>query len=233
MSLRKISTLLLYSLFLSSAILAQDSIPSTYDESYREDQFYIGITYNIVTDVPGSVATRGLSGGLQFGFLRDMPINEQRNVAVAIGLGMAFDRFGQTLFIGEDDNDVSIFGVLDDGIDYNSNRFSTAAVEAPIEFRWRSSTSSSYKFWRMYGGFKVGYVYWYKASFRQDNNDINQTKISEFDRLRLGANLSFGYNTFNFYVYYSINPFFKDAVTTEGQQVDFRTIKVGLQFYIL
>lgn len=225
--------LMLFFLVVGFTMEAQDSIPKPYDQSYREDQFYIGVTYNIVTDVPGSVATKGLSGGLHFGFLRDMPINEKRNIAIAIGAGLSFDRFGQTLFIDEDNNENTIFSVLDDGIDYTNNWFSTSTVEVPIEFRWRSSTPTSYKFWRVYAGFRIGYTYWYKSTFKQTNNNVNQTNIPEFDRIRMGASLSFGYNTFNFYVYYSINPFFKDAVTTDNQSVDFRTIKVGLMFYIL
>ncbi len=223
----------LFCLFSGVAGIAQDSIPRPIDQSYREDQLYIGVTYNVVTDVPGSVATRGLSGGLHFGFLRDIPLNERRNVAVAIGAGLSIDRFGQTLFIGEDTNENTIFRVLDEGVEYINNRFSTATVEAPIEFRWRTSSASSYKFWRVYAGFRVGYVYWYKSTFKQTNNNVNQTNIPEFERVRMGASLSFGYNTFNFYAYYSINPFFKNAVTTDNQTVDFRTIKVGLIFYIL
>ena len=31
-------------------------------------------------------------------------------------------------------------------------------IEMPIEFRWRNSTASSYKFWRIYAGAKLGYV---------------------------------------------------------------------------
>lgn len=213
--------------------LGQDSIPTTYDQNYREDQFYVGLTYNVITDVPGAVATQGLSGGIHFGFLRDIPLNEARNFAVAIGAGLSIDKYGQTLFIGEDTSENSIFSVLDEGVDYNSNSLSAYSVEVPFQIRWRTSTPASYKFWRLYGGFRMGYVYWYKASFRQTNNDVNQTNIPEFDRLRMGASISFGYNTFNFYVYYSINPFFKDAVTDENQTVDFRTIKVGLMFYIL
>ncbi|MBT8262142.1 MAG: PorT family protein [Bacteroidia bacterium] len=213
--------------------LAQDSIPKPYDQNYREDQFYIGITYNVITDVPTDVATRGLSGGLHFGFLRDIPLNERRNVAIAIGAGMSIDRYGQTLFIGEAEDNESIFRILNSEIDYTTNYFSTYTLEAPVEFRWRTSTESSYKFWRIYTGFRIGYSYYYKSVFKQTNNNINQTDIPEFEKLRLGASLSFGYNTFNFYVYYSINPFFKDAITVENQTVDFKTVKVGLMFYIL
>lgn len=220
--------------FISYASVAQDTIRKTsVDSLYREDQFYIGVTYNIPVNLPSEAKVRGLTGGIQFGYLRDMPINKQRNIAIAIGAGLTLDQFGQNLFIGESDNEETIFKVLDKNVDFTRNRFNMAVIEAPIEFRWRSSTPSSYKFWRVYGGVRVGYAYWYKATFKQPENIVNQTKIPEFDPLRFSATLSFGYNTFNFFAAYSINPFFKDAVTVDGEKVDFRTLKVGLMFYIL
>jgi hypothetical protein len=216
-------------------VIAQDTIPKTsVDDKYREDQFYIGASYNLLSNVPKGVKIRGLSGGLQFGYLRDMPLNERRNIAIAIGGGFSFNEYGQTLFIGENSDQTSEFTVLNDDIeDYTRNRFSTSEIEVPIEFRWRSSTAEVYKFWRIYAGFKLGYTYWYKATFKQSGNNINRTDIPEFDKVRLGTTLSFGFNTFNFSVYYSLNPFFKDAITTDGQIVNFRTIRVGLMFYLL
>jgi len=214
--------------------IAQDTIPPVaVDSLYREDQFYVGITYNVPLNLPPGGNIRGLSGGIQFGFLRDMPINKQRNLAVAIGAGLSIDQLGQNIFIGETTNDETIFRVLDGNVDYSRNRFNMAIIEAPVEFRWRTSTPSTYRFWRVHAGFRVGYAYWYKATFKQPDNTVNQTKISEFDPLRLSATFSFGYNTFNFFASYSINPLFKDAVTLTGESVDMRTLKIGLMFYIL
>jgi len=221
-------------LFISCASVAQDTIvKASVDSLYREDQFYIGVTYNIPTNLPSGAKVRGLAGGVHFGYLRDMPINKRRNIAIAVGAGLALDQFGQNLFIGETPNDETIFRVLDKDVDFTRNRFNMAIIEAPVEFRWRTSTASSYKFWRVYAGFRVGYAYWYKATFKQPGNDVYQSKIPEFDPVRLSATLSFGYNTFNFFAAYSINPFFKDAETVDGEKVDFRTLKVGLMFYIL
>lgn len=219
---------------ISFSSVAQDTIRQySVDSLYREDQFYIGVTYNIPINLPSEAKVRGLSGGVHFGYLRDMPINERRNIAVAVGAGLALDQFGQNLFIGETPNDETIFRVLDKDLDYTRNRFNMAIIEVPVEFRWRTSTASTYKFWRVYAGVRVGYAYWYKATFKQPENNVTQTKIPEFDPLRLSATLSFGYNTFNFFASYSINPFFKDALTVDGEAVDFRTLKVGLMFYIL
>lgn len=229
----KISIIVVLSLISLSSV-AQDTIRQAVEDSlYREDQFYIGVTYNIPTNLPADAGVRGLTGGIHFGYLRDMPVNKRRNIAIAVGAGLAFDQFGQNLFIGETANDKTIFRVLDDDLDYTRNRFNMAVIEAPVEFRWRSSTAASYQFWRVYAGFRVGYAYWYKATFIQPGNDVNQTKIPEFDPIRLSATLSLGYNTFNFFASYSINPFFQDAVTVDGETVDFRALKVGLLFYIL
>ncbi|RDK88274.1 porin family protein [Marinirhabdus gelatinilytica] len=205
------------------------------DLKYREDQFYLGITYNILSDVPSAVNLSGLSGGIHFGFLRDMPINKRRNIAIAIGAGLSFDAYGNTLFIGETPEEESIFTILtNDDYEYDFNRFSTAVIEAPIEFRWRNSTPTKYGFWRVYAGFRIGYAYWYRAHFSQEGNEVNQTDIPEFNQTRLAATLSFGYSKVNFYAYYSINPFFENAVTTNTQEeVGFKTFKVGLIFYIL
>ena len=128
--------------------MAQDSLEVKNDHKYREDQFYLGITYNLITKNPRGVNIRGLSGGINFGYLRDMPINERRNMAIALGAGVAFDQYGQTLFIGEDENEQTIFRTLTADIDYEKNRLNMAALEIPLEFRWRTSTATDYQFWR-------------------------------------------------------------------------------------
>lgn len=211
----------------------QDFKSIVVDSLYREDQFYLGVTYNLLVNMPVGVRSRGLSGGIQGGFLRDMPINKKRNIAIAFGLGLAYDQFGNNFFIGEDLDGDTIFRVLDDSVDFHQNRFGMATVELPFEFRWRTSTPTEYRFWRVYAGGRIGYSYWYKATFKQSGNDVNQTNIPEFERLRLSATLGFGYNTFNFFASYDFHPIFKDAFTINDDKVDFNAVKVGLMFYIL
>ena len=208
----------------------QDSLPL--DDRYREDQFYVGITYNVPLNVPNGVSILGLSGGFFAGFQRDMPINEQRNIAIAVGAGLSFDQYGQNLFILKR-NGSSLFEVLDDDVDFNSNRLVVYTVELPIEFRWRTSTSAYDKFWRIYGGVRFGYSYYHKSKLKESGNNITTTDIPEFEKFRAGITLSMGYSTFNFYGYYGLNPFFPDGMTEDGQAVDFQTVKLGLIFYIL
>lgn len=207
--------------------------PAIVDSLYREDQVYLGVTYNVLADAPRGVRARGLSGGIQGGFLRDMPLNKRRNVAVAVGLGMAYDQFSHNLFIGKQPNGDIFFRVLDEHVVYDKNRFAMAMVEMPIELRWRTSTPSDYRFWRIYAGGKISYAYWFKSTFRQEGNKVSLTNIDAFDPIRLTTTLGVGYSTFNFFVSYNLNPFFKDEKTFVSRDIDFKALKFGIMFYVL
>ena len=45
------------------------------DRKYLEDQFYLGVTYNFLMDLPEEAEQRNLSYGLQGGFIKDIPLN--------------------------------------------------------------------------------------------------------------------------------------------------------------
>lgn len=214
----------------------EESIPildSVIDNQYREDQFYIGLTFNLLLNKPEGMEQNGFSGGLHLGFIRDMPVNTRRNVAIGVGAGFSMNTYNQNLFVGEETDGSSIFNVIDPQLEYDKNWLTTYLVEAPIQFRWRTSTATSYKFWRIYTGLQLGYVFAYKFNFEETGNQVIQTDVPEFDRFRLGATFTFGYETFNFYFYYSLNPFFKDASLIDNSPVEVNTFKLGLMFYIL
>lgn len=211
-----------------------NNIPTVIDSLYREDQIYFGISYNIVTGNPSGIRSSQFSGGFHTGFIRDLPLNERRNIALGLGLGWSIDTYGQNLFIGKEvgSNDTH-FQILDRSlIDFDTNRFTTQTIDFPIQFRWRTSTPETYRFWRIYTGLKPAYVYHVQSKFEQDGNTYKENDIPEFQRFRLGATFTFGFNTFNFNFYYSLNSFFKDA-EIEGESLDLRTFQIGLMFYLL
>jgi hypothetical protein len=230
-------------LFLSAPLSAQtdiedrleripDSVPSVIDSLYREDQFYVGLTFNLIGNKPEAISQSGFSGGFHAGFTRDFPLNDRRDIAIAAGLGWSFNSYSHNLFIGEDENGESIFRNLTRDLDYSTNRFSTQLIEAPLEFRWRTSTTETYKFWRVYTGLKFGYIYHFKSNFVQPENQVIQTDVPELDRFRMGATFTFGYNTFNFHIYYSLNSLFPEARLNE-ETIDISVFRVGLMFYVL
>ena len=65
--------------------------PSTVDTHYLEDQFYVGLTYDYLAGKASSVVQHNLSHGIHLGFIRDLPINQKRNLGFGIGLGYAYD----------------------------------------------------------------------------------------------------------------------------------------------
>lgn len=209
-----------------------DTVPFTIDSLYREDQFYIGFSFNLITDRPSTISQESFSGGLHLGFIRDFPLNESRNLALGLGAGWSINSYGQNLLISKDAGGNSVFTSLDDTQDYETNRFTTQLVEAPIEFRWRTSTPETYKFWRIYAGFRLGYIYNFRSNYKDAERQIIINDLPELNRFRLGSTFTFGYNTFNFQFYYALNPFFKDA-TVDEMELGLSTIKIGLTFYIL
>ncbi len=209
-----------------------DTVPFSIDSLYREDQFYAGFHFNLITDRPSTISQESFSGGINMGFIRDFPLNDRRNVAVGAGIGWSINTFGQNLFIGKEETGTTIFQSLGGDVDYSTNRFTTQLIEAPLEFRWRTSTPETYKFWRIYTGVRLGYVYHFRSRFRDSDREIIINDLAELNRFRAGATFTFGYNTFNFQFYYALNPFFKDAVVDDAK-LGLSTLKIGLTFYIL
>lgn len=203
------------------------------DDKYREDQFYVSVTYNLLGNKPDGVSQNGFSSGFHFGFIRDMPINAKRNVAIGLGLGLSTNSFNQTLQISESNGSYD-FTVLDDE-SFSKNKFTTYLLEFPIEFRWRTSTAKEFDFWRVYSGIKLGYVLYNSSKYIGSPNDINLSNIDDFNTLQYGLTLSAGYSNVNFHFYYALNDIFDSnaKVNSSEENVVMNAIKIGLIFYIL
>ncbi|WP_035656091.1 porin family protein [Flavobacterium filum] len=225
---------ILFFWLLSLSVWAQDTIPyaKKLDLNYREDQFYVGIAYNILQNKPNGLTQNKFSTGLQFGFLRDMPINKQRTYAIAAGAGFTYQSFNQDLLISKGDNGI-LYSIIEDGFDYNKNKFYFLNVDLPIEFRYRTSTPQSHKFFRLYAGFKLSYMLLNQSNFLSNTIDYKIANSNHFTKFQYGVYLATGYNTWNFYAYYGLNPIFNNKAKLNDSSIDLRTLNLGLQFYIL
>nr|WP_209565892.1 porin family protein [Flavobacterium sp. 1355] len=202
------------------------------DSLYREDQFYTTITYNLFSNIPADLKQNKFSLGISAGFLRDMPINKNRTFAIAAGLGLSYQNFFQNLTISKDGSGASVYQVNDYN-EFVSNRYRQYLVDVPIEFRWRNSTFDSYKFWRVYLGVKLSYAFATKSVLDDGETTYKISNDSNINQFQYGPYLSAGYNTWNLYIYYGLNPLFKSVKTLSGENLDIRTINAGLIFYIL
>lgn len=204
------------------------------DTKYREDQFYISLTYNLLAQKPENLSQQGFSAGFHLGFIRDFPINERRNWAIGVGLGLSSNSYNQNLLIAEQANgEFDYFIINEDSISFNKNKFTTYLVEVPLELRWRTSTATEYKFWRIYTGVKFGYVVYNSSKFEGDLGTLKNNNIADINGLRYGLTFSAGYSTWNAHIYYGLNSLFDKSAKIDGQSIDLTSVKIGLIFYIL
>lgn len=212
---------------------AQESNIKTVDSLYKEDHFYASVTYNLLGKIPSNLNQSGFSLGFHLGFIKDIPINKNRNVAIGMGLGYSANSFNQDLLINKDASGAFQYSIIEDSGTFSKNKFTNHLIELPIEFRWRTSTPTDYNFWRIYTGFKFGYVLTNSAKYKGDLGDFKITNIDDFNDFQYGLTLSVGYNTWNFFLYYVLNPLFSNNVKLNNENLDINAIKIGLIFYIL
>ena len=208
----------------------QSQVKETFVDSlsYLEDQIYLSLTYNNLRNKPSSISQNGFSSGISIGFIKDIPLNNENNLGVGLGLGYGYNAYVQNLKISKKNNVILFESVSD----YKSNWLRLHSIEIPFELRWRNSTYKKYKFWRVYTGIKASYVITSKSKYN-NFDEINKTKnISEINKFQYGLTLAVGYGTWNLFIYYGLNPIFKD-VLFDNKPLNIKDFKVGLQFYIM
>jgi len=232
----KYNYLFVFFLGFNTILFAQNisSDTTNVDDKYREDQFYISVTYNLIGKKPSGLSQNGFSSGIHFGFIRDMPINKARNVAFGIGFGLSTNSYNQTLLISENSDQTYAYSILDKNVtSFSKNKFATYVLEFPLEFRWRTSTPTDYNFWRIYTGVKFGYLIYDSSKFKSSEGDIKLSNISDFNEFKYGFIASVGYSNINVHFYYELNDIFKTEAKINDQHIGMNAVKIGLIYYIL
>lgn len=210
---------ILFFLWIPFFCFSQEIKPIEIDSLYREDQFYASLSYNLIQNRPDGFKQFSFSPGITFGFLRDFPISKNRHWAIAPGIGYSYNNIKQFI------NSVEIVSATENNTTENIRTIiSSHSIDFPLEIRWRNATPNSHSFWRIYTGFKTSYVF--KSKLESTTENTKESILDEINRLQYGAYISVGFNTWNPYIYYGINPIFK-----EGSKMS--NFNVGFIFYIL
>ena len=182
-------------------------------------------------DKPSGLSQRKFSSGFSGGFLRDMPINKKRTVAIASGIGFTYNNYNQNMAISSTP-ETPLYTIVDSEAKYSKNKFSILSFDVPVEFRWRTSTYENHKFWRIYGGVKFSYLIYDRSVFNNGQDKVILSGNKDFNKLQYGAYISSGYNTINVYAYYGLNSLFKSAKIND-ESVNMKALNIGIIFYIL
>ena len=202
---------------------------TTIDNRYLEDQFYVGLTYDYLAGKASSVVQHNLSHGIHLGFIRDLPINQKRNLGFGIGLGYAYDVVYNNMVANRNSLGVEHFRDLN----ISKNYFKTHAIEIPVEFRFRTSNPTSHKFWRVYAGMRFSYLVGGRSLYTANDIDTSFQNPDIAKKFQLKTFAAFGYNALNFFVQYNLSPLLKDVKTTDGTSLSSNVLQIGLIFYIL
>ena len=220
-----VSLLLLISFFISF------SQKNDVDNKYLEDQFYLGLYYSTLTSSPENFNQNKFSSTLNFGFIRDFPFNKQRNFGVGVGVGLSLSSSNSNLKLSDLNSSVS--GEIVNGEDFTKNKWNTTKIEFPFEVRWRTSTPTSYKFWRVYFGVKTSYLLKSKYKYESLSSDYTLENLP-FRKTQSGITVNAGNNTWNLGLYMGLNPIFnKEFGQNNPNLKDLKEFKLGLVFYIL
>lgn len=192
-------------------------------DRYWEDQLYLNISFNTLTNQPNKIDENTFSFGFSGGYIKDIPLIKSSKIAIGIGLGYSFDSFNYRLKIVYPTN-----LNLDDSIIADNLKLHN--IEMPIQFRIRTSTVNTYSFWRIYTGIKLSYNL--SNNFNNTNSAIiiNTNSLPEYRKFQTGLTLSTGYSTFNFHAYYGLTSIFKNGFSDKNNT---NIVRIGLSFYLL
>ena len=203
-------------------LIAQEDAPT-----FREDQLYWSIAYPYFSNAPNTLIQNKLSYAFSVGFVRDMPINKQRSLAVGIGLG--YDQatiYNNNLFTYARNNISAT--VIEGGYQQNYLRMQSLAV--PLELRWRNATETKHAFWRIHTGVSVHFPMQFKSYNKTSTGQINTTKLPSKGTI-LRWNVHFGFNTWNISIAHDMQPWATFGAL--NREFDMNFTKIGLIFYIL
>ena len=168
------------------------------------------------------------SSSFNLGFIRDIPISKSRKFALGIGLGYGLNSFNNNLLL----NNQNSYSLMTNRALPKKNTFNFSELQLPFEIRWRNSSSTNYKFWRIYFGIKTSYVFSSKHIF-DSSSGKTELKDLPFNKFQSGFTLNAGNNTWNLGLYLGLQPILNEDFTKNYSSIkNIKQFKVGLVFYV-
>lgn len=195
------------------------------DYKYLEDQIYVNVSYQKLLKLPDNFSKTGFSYNIGMGFIKDIPLNKQRNIGLGIGLGYSINahyfNIKEITDNPEDEPDKEL----------KSNKIALYMLEMPIQFRLRNSTPVKYRFMRFYPGILISYAFAQNHTLKQ-NEDFDVNDVIDINKFQYGVNMAIGYNNWNFYIYYGLTDLFNET-EKNPYPIEARELKLGITLFFL
>lgn len=228
--------LVLFVVFLPlTAVMAQNKDESTTDEKKKlpkpkkQDVIIFNFNWMTMLNSDDSVSISPFSRGFDVALMWDIPLGRSP-ISFAAGINFSFENYFTNAFLQDSANGENVYFQSIKPIinsdnpttarDWRKNKYSTAIIELPIEFRFRLKPHKRNTF-KFALGFKIGYVIdsWHKyegPDYRLGENLDNSIRqvtygVQQISRFRYGAYARIGYSRYHLYAHYGIGSFFLDG----------------------
>jgi hypothetical protein len=193
------------------------------DGPERIDHVVLDFNHDRFQLLPQGVTQGYFSFGVNAYLFHDRPLNKKGTLAFAIGAGVSSFNIHNNAQFSYTENDegnlITEFTPFAEGLEYKKNKLSLNYLEIPVEFRIRTmkidEEDKSRTNFRLYLGFKAGYLLSSHTKYKDDDSKIKVYNIKNLLEYRYGPTLRIGFKKIGFQAFYSMTSIFKTGLGPE------------------
>jgi len=190
------------------------------DGPEKVDHIVVDIKHDRFLQHPSGIEQSNYSVGANVYAFHDAPLNKKSTLSFGIGIGFSGSNYhnnGRFAYSAGQDNTLTTqFLPYPDELDIRKNKLNLNFLEIPLELRIRSWTRKVdqriYPAFRLYLGFKGGYLISNHTKFRDADTKIKEYNIKNLLQYRYGPTVRLGFKKISLFGFYSLTPVFQDGL---------------------
>lgn len=189
------------------------------DGAERIDHVVFDLNTDRFQQMPPGIEQGYFNIGVDVYLFHDHPINKKGTLAWAIGLGFSgvnIHHNAEMNYMVDQNQDIyTHWKPYPEGLDYKKNKINLNYVEVPFELRIRSMKESEEDRmttnFRLYLGFKGGYLVNSHTKYKDDESKVKVFNIKNLLTYRYGPTIRIGFKKIAFHGFYSLTSIFEDG----------------------
>lgn len=218
----------------SQEITISDSLQTPDTTKMPNDQIIFNVLSNTWLNSPKNIKLMPVSLGVE-AYAMTPIIGKKSSFSIAIGFGVGANNIHNNS-LPYDSLEVTYFSPIPGNYEYVKNKITTAYVDIPLEFRFRTKPNFKKRNFKIALGGKFGYLISNYIKYNGEdfrNSTSKYVKFKEFNvdnitKIRYGAFVRIGYGKINAIVNYSLSPLFE-----KDKGPDVVPVSFGLSFTLL